>query len=239
LPGKLSDCSEKDPKKSELFLVEGDSAGGTAKQGRDRVFQAILPLRGKILNVEKAMQHRILENEEIKNMYTALGVYIGTDDDSKALNTSKLRYHKIVIMCDADVDGSHIETLILTFFFRHMKELIDQGMIYIATPPLYQVKKGNKGEYAWTEEQRDALIKEMRGAGSETSVNVQRYKGLGEMNAEQLWTTTMDPTTRTLRQVTIDNAAACDQIFSMLMGDEVPPRRAFIEANAKYAKIDA
>ena len=239
LPGKLSDCSEKDPKKSELFLVEGDSAGGTAKQGRDRVFQAILPLRGKILNVEKAMQHRILENEEIKNMYTALGVYIGTDDDSKALNVSKLRYHKIVIMCDADVDGSHIETLILTFFFRHMKELIDQGMIYIATPPLYQVKKGNKGEYAWTEEQRDALVKEMRGAGSETSVNVQRYKGLGEMNAEQLWTTTMDPTTRTLRQVTIDNAAACDQIFSMLMGDEVPPRRAFIEANAKYAKIDA
>ena len=239
LPGKLSDCSEKDPKKSELFLVEGDSAGGTAKQGRDRVFQAILPLRGKILNVEKAMQHRILENEEIKNMYTALGVYIGTDDDSKALNVSKLRYHKIVIMCDADVDGSHIETLILTFFFRHMKELIDHGMIYIATPPLYQVKKGNKGEYAWTEEQRDALVKEMRGAGSETSVNVQRYKGLGEMNAEQLWTTTMDPTTRTLRQVTIDNAAACDQIFSMLMGDEVPPRRAFIEANAKYAKIDA
>ncbi len=239
LPGKLSDCSEKDPKKSELFLVEGDSAGGTAKQGRDRVFQAILPLRGKILNVEKAMQHRILENEEIKNMYTALGVYIGTDDDSKALNITKLRYHKIVIMCDADVDGSHIETLILTFFFRHMKELIDQGMIYIATPPLYQVKKGNKGEYAWTEEQRDALVQEMRGAGSETSVNVQRYKGLGEMNAEQLWTTTMDPTTRTLRQVTIDNAAACDQIFSMLMGDEVPPRRAFIEANAKYAKIDA
>ena len=239
LPGKLSDCSEKDPKKSELFLVEGDSAGGTAKQGRDRVFQAILPLRGKILNVEKAMQHRILENEEIKNMYTALGVYIGTEDDSKALNISKLRYHKIVIMCDADVDGSHIETLILTFFFRHMKELIDQGMIYIATPPLYQVKKGNKGEYAWTEEQRDALVKEMRGAGSETSVNVQRYKGLGEMNAEQLWTTTMDPTTRTLRQVTIDNAAVCDQIFSMLMGDEVPPRRAFIEANAKYAKIDA
>ena len=225
--------------KSELFLVEGDSAGGTAKQGRDRVFQAILPLRGKILNVEKAMQHRILENEEIKNIYTALGVFIGTEDDSKALNTSKLRYHKIVIMCDADVDGSHIETLILTFFFRHMKELIDQGMIYIATPPLYQVKKGNRGEYAWTEEQRDALIKEMRGAGSESSVNVQRYKGLGEMNAEQLWTTTMDPSTRTLRQVTIENAAACDQIFSMLMGDEVPPRRAFIEANAKYAKIDA
>ena len=239
LPGKLADCSEKDPTKSELFLVEGDSAGGTAKQGRDRVFQAILPLRGKILNVEKAMQHKILENEEIKNIYTALGVYIGTEEDSKALNTSKLRYHKIVIMCDADVDGSHIETLILTFFFRHMKELVEQGKIYIATPPLYQVKKGNKSEYAWTEEQRDRLIAEMRGAGSETSVNVQRYKGLGEMNAEQLWETTMNIETRTLRRVTIENAAACDQIFSMLMGDDVPPRRAFIEANAKYAKIDA
>ena len=239
LPGKLADCSEKDPTKSELFLVEGDSAGGTAKQGRDRVFQAILPLRGKILNVEKAMQHKILENEEIKNIYTALGVYIGTEEDSKALNTSKLRYHKIVIMCDADVDGSHIETLILTFFFRHMKELVEQGKIYIATPPLYQVKKGNKSEYAWTEEQRDRLIADMRGAGSETSVNVQRYKGLGEMNAEQLWETTMNIETRTLRRVTIENAAACDQIFSMLMGDDVPPRRAFIEANAKYAKIDA
>ncbi|MEN9394960.1 MAG: hypothetical protein RL362_1181 [Bacteroidota bacterium] len=239
LPGKLADCSEKDPVKSELFLVEGDSAGGTAKQGRDRVFQAILPLRGKILNVEKAMQHKILENEEIKNIYTALGVYIGTEDDSKALNLSKLRYHKIVIMCDADVDGSHIETLILTFFFRHMKELIEGGHIYIATPPLYLVKKGNRAEYAWNEEMRDALIADMKGAGQESSVNVQRYKGLGEMNAEQLWETTMNPEKRTLRIVTIDNAAACDHTFSMLMGDEVPPRRAFIEANAKYAKIDA
>jgi DNA gyrase subunit B len=239
LPGKLADCSEKDPVKSELFLVEGDSAGGTAKQGRDRVFQAILPLRGKILNVEKAMQHKILENEEIKNIYTALGVYIGTEDDSKALNLTKLRYHKIVIMCDADVDGSHIETLILTFFFRHMKELIEGGHIYIATPPLYLVKKGNKAEYAWNEEMRDGLIAEMRGAGQESSVNVQRYKGLGEMNAEQLWETTMNPEKRTLRKVTIENAAACDHVFSMLMGDDVPPRRAFIEANAKYAKIDA
>jgi DNA gyrase subunit B len=239
LPGKLADCSEKDPVKSELFLVEGDSAGGTAKQGRDRVFQAILPLRGKILNVEKAMQHKILENEEIKNIYTALGVYIGTEDDSKALNMTKLRYHKIVIMCDADVDGSHIETLILTFFFRHMKELIEGGHIYIATPPLYLVKKGNKAEYAWNEEMRDGLIAEMRGAGQESSVNVQRYKGLGEMNAEQLWETTMNPEKRTLRKVTIENAAACDHVFSMLMGDDVPPRRAFIEANAKYAKIDA
>ncbi|MEY4330591.1 MAG: hypothetical protein RL609_1339 [Bacteroidota bacterium] len=239
LPGKLADCSEKDPVKSELFLVEGDSAGGTAKQGRDRVFQAILPLRGKILNVEKAMQHKILENEEIKNIYTALGVYIGTEDDSKALNLTKLRYHKIVIMCDADVDGSHIETLILTFFFRHMKELIEGGHIYIATPPLYLVKKGNRAEYAWNEEMRDALIAEMKGAGQESSVNVQRYKGLGEMNAEQLWETTMHPEKRTLRKVTIENAAACDHTFSMLMGDDVPPRRAFIEANAKYAKIDA
>ncbi len=239
LPGKLADCSEKDPVKSELFLVEGDSAGGTAKQGRDRVFQAILPLRGKILNVEKAMQHKILENEEIKNIYTALGVYIGTEDDSKALNMTKLRYHKIVIMCDADVDGSHIETLILTFFFRHMKELIEGGHIYIATPPLYLVRKGNKAEYAWNEEMRDGLIAEMRGAGQESSVNVQRYKGLGEMNAEQLWETTMNPEKRTLRKVTIENAAACDHVFSMLMGDDVPPRRAFIEANAKYAKIDA
>jgi DNA gyrase subunit B len=239
LPGKLADCSEKDPVKSELFLVEGDSAGGTAKQGRDRVFQAILPLRGKILNVEKAMQHKILENEEIKNIYTALGVYIGTEEDSKALNLTKLRYHKIVIMCDADVDGSHIETLILTFFFRHMKELIEGGHIYIATPPLYLVKKGNKAEYAWNEDMRDALIAEMKGAGQESSVNVQRYKGLGEMNAEQLWETTMNPEKRTLRKVTIENAAACDHVFSMLMGDDVPPRRAFIEANAKYAKIDA
>jgi DNA gyrase subunit B len=238
LPGKLADCAEKDPSKSELFLVEGDSAGGTAKQGRDRNFQAILPLRGKILNVEKAMQHKIFENEEIRNMYTALGVSIGTEEDSKALNLSKLRYHKIVIMCDADVDGSHIETLILTFYFRHMKELIEQGYIYIATPPLYLVKKGNKAEYAWNDEQRDALIAEMKGA-SESNVNVQRYKGLGEMNAEQLWETTMNPANRTLRQVTIENAAECDHIFSMLMGDEVPPRRAFIEANARYAKIDA
>jgi DNA gyrase subunit B len=238
LPGKLADCSEKDPHKSELFLVEGDSAGGTAKQGRDRVFQAILPLRGKILNVEKAMQHKILENEEIKNIYTALGVYIGTEEDSKALNIAKLRYHKIVIMCDADVDGSHIETLILTFFFRHMRELIENGHIYIATPPLYLVKKGNKQEYAWNEEQRDRLIQELKGAGNESSVNVQRYKGLGEMNAEQLWETTLNPEKRTLRRVTIENAAECDHIFSMLMGDDVPPRRAFIEANAKYAKID-
>jgi DNA gyrase subunit B len=238
LPGKLADCAEKDPSKSELFLVEGDSAGGTAKQGRDRNFQAILPLRGKILNVEKAMQHKIFENEEIRNMYTALGVSIGTEEDSKALNLTKLRYHKIVIMCDADVDGSHIETLILTFYFRHMKELIEQGFIYIATPPLYLVKKGNRAEYAWNDEQRDALIAEMKGA-SESNVNVQRYKGLGEMNAEQLWETTMNPANRTLRQVTIENAAECDHIFSMLMGDEVPPRRAFIEANARYAKIDA
>ena len=238
LPGKLADCAEKDPTKSELFLVEGDSAGGTAKQGRDRNFQAILPLRGKILNVEKAMQHKIFENEEIRNMYTALGVTIGTEDDSKALNLAKLRYHKIVIMCDADIDGSHIETLILTFYFRHMKELIERGHIYIATPPLYLVKKGNKAVYAWNDEQRDALIAEMKGA-SDSNVNVQRYKGLGEMNAEQLWETTMNPANRTLRQVTIENAASCDHIFSMLMGDEVPPRRAFIEANAKYAKIDA
>ncbi len=238
LPGKLADCAEKDPKKSELFLVEGDSAGGTAKQGRDRQFQAILPLRGKILNVEKAQQHKVFENEEIRNMYTALGVTIGTEEDSKALNLAKLRYHKIVIMCDADIDGSHIETLILTFYFRHMKELIERGHIYIATPPLYLVKKGNKATYAWNDEQRDAIIQEMKGS-TDSNVNVQRYKGLGEMNAEQLWETTMNPAYRTLRQVTIDNAAACDHIFSMLMGDEVPPRRAFIEANAKYAKIDA
>jgi DNA gyrase subunit B len=239
LPGKLADCSEKDPALCELFFVEGDSAGGTAKQGRDRNFQAILPLRGKILNVEKAMQHKIFENEEIKNMYTALGVSIGTEEDSKALNLAGLRYHKIVIMCDADVDGSHIETLILTFFFRHMKELIEHGYIYIATPPLYLVKKGNRQVYAWTEDERDKLILDMRGSGSETSVNVQRYKGLGEMNAEQLWDTTMNPEYRTLRRVTIENAAECDHIFSMLMGDEVPPRRDFIEKNAKYAKIDA
>jgi DNA gyrase subunit B len=239
LPGKLADCSEKDPAACEIYFVEGDSAGGTAKQGRDRHFQAIMPLRGKILNVEKAMQHKILENEEIKNIYTALGVRIGTEDDSKALNLEKLRYHKIIIMCDADVDGSHIETLILTFFFRYMKVLIENGYVYIATPPLYQVKKGTKAVYAWNEDQRDRLIQEMKGGGSESSVNVQRYKGLGEMNAEQLWETTMNPESRTLRQVTIENAAECDQIFSMLMGDDVPPRREFIERNAKYAKIDA
>jgi DNA gyrase subunit B len=239
LPGKLADCSEKDPAACEIYFVEGDSAGGTAKQGRDRHFQAILPLRGKILNVEKAMQYKIFENEEIKNIYTALGVRIGTEDDSKALNLEKLRYHKIIIMCDADVDGSHIETLILTFFFRYMKELIEHGYIYIATPPLYQVKKGTKSEYAWNEDMRDRLIQELKGGGNESSVNVQRYKGLGEMNAEQLWETTMNPESRTLRQVTIENAAECDQIFSMLMGDDVPPRREFIERNAKYAKIDA
>jgi DNA gyrase subunit B len=239
LPGKLADCSEKDPASCEIYFVEGDSAGGTAKQGRDRHFQAIMPLRGKILNVEKAMQYKIFENEEIKNIYTALGVRIGTEEDSKALNLEKLRYHKIIIMCDADVDGSHIETLILTFFFRYMKELIENGYIYIATPPLYQVKKGTKSEYAWNEDQRDRLINDLKGGGSESSVNVQRYKGLGEMNAEQLWETTMNPESRTLRQVTIDNAAECDQIFSMLMGDDVPPRREFIEKNAKYAKIDA
>ncbi|MFM7644952.1 MAG: DNA topoisomerase (ATP-hydrolyzing) subunit B [Sphingomonadales bacterium] len=239
LPGKLADCSEKDPAACEVYFVEGDSAGGTAKQGRDRHFQAIMPLRGKILNVEKAMQHKIFENEEIKNIYTALGVRIGTEEDSKALNLEKLRYHKIIIMCDADVDGSHIETLILTFLFRYMKELIEKGYVYIATPPLYQVKKGTKSEYAWNEDMRDRLIQELKGGGSESSVNVQRYKGLGEMNAEQLWETTMNPESRTLRQVTIENAAECDQIFSMLMGDDVPPRREFIERNAKYAKIDA
>lgn len=239
LPGKLADCSSKDPAECELYLVEGDSAGGTAKQGRDRNFQAIMPLRGKILNVEKAMQHKIFENEEIKNIYTALGVRIGTEEDSKALNLDNLRYHKIIIMCDADVDGSHIETLILTFFFRYMKELVEKGYIYIATPPLYQVKKGTKSAYAWDDNQRDRLIQDMKGGGAESSVNVQRYKGLGEMNAEQLWETTMNPEYRTLRQVTIENAAECDQVFSMLMGDEVPPRREFIEKNAKYAKIDA
>jgi DNA gyrase subunit B len=238
LPGKLADCSEKDPALCEIYFVEGDSAGGTAKQGRDRHFQAIMPLRGKILNVEKAMQHKIFENEEIKNIYTALGVRIGTEEDSKALNLEKLRYHKIIIMCDADVDGSHIETLILTFLFRYMKVLIENGYVYIATPPLYQVKKGTKSEYAWNEDMRDRLIQELKGGGSESSVNVQRYKGLGEMNAEQLWETTMNPEMRTLRQVTIENAAECDQIFSMLMGDDVPPRREFIEKNAKYAKID-
>jgi len=238
LPGKLADCSEKDPAACEIYFVEGDSAGGTAKQGRDRHFQAIMPLRGKILNVEKAMQHKIFENEEIKNIYTALGVRIGTEEDSKALNLEKLRYHKIIIMCDADVDGSHIETLILTFLFRYMKVLIENGYVYIATPPLYQVKKGSKSEYAWNEDMRDRLISELKGGGNESSVNVQRYKGLGEMNADQLWETTMNPESRTLRQVTIENAAECDQIFSMLMGDDVPPRREFIEKNAKYAKID-
>ena len=234
LPGKLSDCSEQDPSLCEVFLVEGDSAGGTAKQGRDRNFQAILPLRGKILNVEKAMQHKVFENEEIRNIYTALGVTIGTEEDSKALNLEKLRYHKIVIMCDADVDGSHISTLILTFFFRYMKELIESGYVYIATPPLYLVKKGAKKSYAWDDDQRDLLQQEF-GSGS----SVQRYKGLGEMNAEQLWDTTMNPEMRTLRRVTIDNGGEADRIFSMLMGDEVPPRREFIENNAIYANIDA
>ena len=234
LPGKLSDCSEQDPAICEVFLVEGDSAGGTAKQGRDRNFQAILPLRGKILNVEKAMQHKVFENEEIRNIYTALGVTIGTEEDSKALNLEKLRYHKIVIMCDADVDGSHISTLILTFFFRYMRELIESGYIYIATPPLYLVKKGAKKTYAWDDDQRDRLQQEFG-----TGVSVQRYKGLGEMNAEQLWDTTMNPEMRTLRRVTIENGGEADRIFSMLMGDEVPPRREFIEKNAIYANIDA
>ena len=238
LPGKLADCSDNDPAKCEIFFVEGDSAGGTAKQGRDRRTQAIMPLRGKILNVEKAMEHKIYENEEIKNMFTALGVSIGTAEDSKALNTDKLRYHKIIIMTDADVDGSHIATLLLTFYFRYMKELVERGYVYIATPPLYMVKKGKDFEYAWTEDQRLAAIQRLKGAGKEDSVHVQRYKGLGEMNAEQLWETTMDPERRTLRQVTIENAAECDRIFSMLMGDEVAPRREFIERNARYAKID-
>ena len=239
LPGKLADCAETDPSKCEIYLVEGDSAGGTAKQGRNRNFQAILPLRGKILNVEKAMMHKIFENEEIKNMFTALGVSIGTEEDSKALNITRIRYHKIVIMTDADVDGSHITTLILTFFFRYMKELIEHGYVYIATPPLYLVKKGKEQRYAWTEEDRQAAINEFSKDGKESGVNIQRYKGLGEMNAEQLWQTTMNPEFRTLRQVTIDSAAVADQIFSMLMGDEVPPRREFIEKNAKYARIDA
>ena len=233
LPGKLSDCSEQDPTLCEVFLVEGDSAGGTAKQGRDRNFQAILPLRGKILNVEKAMQHKVFENEEIRNIYTALGVTIGTEEDSKALNLEKLRYHKIVIMCDADVDGSHISTLILTFFFRYMRELIESGYIYIATPPLYLVKKGQKKDYAWNDDQRDLLVQQY-GAGT----SIQRYKGLGEMNATQLWDTTMNPEERTLRQVVIEPGGEADRVFTMLMGDEVPPRREFIEQNAKYANID-
>ena len=239
LPGKLADCTSSDAELTELFLVEGDSAGGTAIQGRDRNNQAIMPLRGKILNVEKAMHHKIFENEEIKNIYTALGVSLGTEEDERALNLSKLRYHKVVIMCDADVDGSHIETLILTFFFRHMKELIEKGYVYIATPPLYLVKKGSRQIYAWNDDERDRIIEQFKGTtGSESGIGVQRYKGLGEMNAEQLWDTTLNPENRTLRQVTIENAAACDHVFSMLMGDEVPPRRAFIEENAKYANID-
>ena len=238
LPGKLSDCSDRNPENTEVYLVEGDSAGGTAKQGRDRKFQAILPLRGKILNVEKAMQHKVLENEEIRNIFTALGVTIGTEEDSKALNLEKIRYHKVIIMTDADVDGSHITTLIMTFFFRYMRELIENGFLYIATPPLYLVKKGKQAIYCWSEEERVKAMEDL-GKGKETGVNVQRYKGLGEMNAIQLWETTMNPETRTLQQVTINNGAEADRVFSMLMGDDVPPRRAFIEENATYANIDA
>jgi len=237
LPGKLTDCSEKDPSICEIFLVEGDSAGGTAKQGRDRRTQAILPLRGKILNVEKAMVHKIFENEEIKNIFMALGVTIGTLEDTKALNMDKIRYHKVVIMTDADVDGSHIATLIMTFFFRYMNELIKEGYLYIAAPPLYLIKKGKKEAYAWNDQQRLQLINEWAD-GNESAVHTQRYKGLGEMNAEQLWSTTMNPEQRTLQQVTIENAAEADHIFSMLMGDDVPPRRKFIEDHATYAKID-
>ncbi|MGC9374242.1 MAG: DNA topoisomerase (ATP-hydrolyzing) subunit B [Bacteroidales bacterium] len=238
LPGKLSDCTDRNPEKTELFIVEGDSAGGTAKAGRDRKFQAILPLRGKILNVEKAMQHKIYENEEIKNIFTALGVTMGTEEDSKELNLEKLRYHKIIIMCDADVDGSHIETLLMTFFFRYMPELINRGNVYIATPPLYLIKRGKTQRYCWSEEDRKRAVDEI-GQGREGAVSIQRYKGLGEMNAEQLWDTTMDPAFRKLRQVSVDSAAEADRIFSMLMGDEVPPRREFIEKHAKYANIDA
>ena len=238
LPGKLADCSEKDPSLCEIYLVEGDSAGGTAKQGRERKFQAILPLRGKILNVEKAMQYKIFESEEIKNIFTALGVSIGTVEDSKALNLEKLRYDKIIIMTDADVDGSHIATLIMTFFFRYMKELIENGHVYIATPPLYLIKKGSKQIYCWTEEERLRITQELSVNGKDSGIHLQRYKGLGEMNAQQLWDTTMDPQTRTLRQVTIDSGTEADRIFSMLMGDDVPSRRAFIEKNAKYANID-
>ena len=238
LPGKLADCASSDPSICELYLVEGDSAGGSAKQGRERHFQAILPLRGKILNVEKAQEHRIYENEEIKNMITALGVSFGTEEDQKALNTTKLRYHKVIIMTDADIDGSHIRTLILTFFFRYMRQLIEQGFVYIALPPLYLLKKGKDERYCWTEEEKDVLIKEMAKDGKEDSVGIQRYKGLGEMNPEQLWSTTMDPARRTLKQVNIESAAEADHLFSMLMGDEVAPRRDFIERNAKYAKVD-
>ncbi len=238
LPGKLADCSEKDPALCEIYLVEGDSAGGTAKQGRDRKFQAILPLRGKILNVEKAMQHKIFENEEIRNMFTAMGISIGTEEDSKALNLEKLRYYKIIIMTDADVDGSHITTLLLTFFFRYMKELIENGHVYIATPPLYLIKKGSKQKYCWSEEERNEVVSEYSANGLEKNVHIQRYKGLGEMNAEQLWNTTMNPETRILRLATIENGTEADRVFSMLMGDEVPPRREFIEKNAKYANID-
>ena len=238
LPGKLADCSDNNPENCEIFLVEGDSAGGTAKQGRDRKFQAILPLRGKILNVEKALAHRVWDREEIKMIFQALGITIGTAEDSKAVNLEKIRYHKIVIMADADVDGAHIATLIMTLFFRYMRSVIENGYLYIATPPLYSVKKGKEQRYCWTEEQRLQLIQEM-GAGKESSLHIQRYNGLGEMTAEQLWDTTMSPDGRTLRQVTIENAAEADRIFSMLMGDDVPPRRQFIEQNATYANIDA